>query len=171
MASVPFTVTSVGVRSTVEHFDRVTLRASNLLPVWDLAEEELLKSNERLFRSEGYGTWEPFAAETDRRQPHYDERYGADQEPGHPMMTLSGRLRAALTQRGAAGQKVVKTPRVFFFGLDGNGVAFYGRFHQTGTSKMPQRVIMRVTRTVRTRIDELIAIYVVEGRIKLGAFR
>lgn len=145
-------VNTVGVRMTARKMEERGLRAANLLPVWEVAEQTILNYERRRFDTMGFGAWAPQAAST-------IQRWGP-----HPLMDLTGKLRAALTQRGADGQRSIKTPRTFVFGIRGNGPVYYGKFHQGGTKHMPKRTIIS-WRGTRLAIEKLVADYIVEGKL------
>jgi phage gpG-like protein len=92
------------------------------------------------FESEGaYGgeKWAPLAPSTVARK-------GA----GKGILVDSGRLRASLTQETAADSIRVLLPQEMRWG----STVPYGKFHQSGTSRMPQRRVVKLPEQVKRAI-------------------
>lgn len=105
----------------------------------------------RRFESEGaYGgeKWAPLAASTLARKP-----------AGQGILVASGRLRASLTQETAADGIRQMTPQSFRWGSS----VPYGRFHQAGTSRMPQRRVVKFPESVKRAVVRELQKAMVEG--------
>jgi hypothetical protein len=95
----------------------------------DLA-DELLAGQRRHWAAPG---WVPLAASTRARKL----REGLPPQANR----ASGRLEAAMTVRGAPGQRLTITAHEVILGLDSHGAAYYGKFAQKGIGE-PKRVIL-----------------------------
>lgn len=69
------------------------------------------------------------------------------------ILRATGRLRAALTVWGFPGQRLDIGPDELVFGLDDQGPAYYGKFHQRGEG-VPKRTIVQATPNTRREVRE-----------------
>lgn len=143
-----FTVS--GHREAAQRFERLSDRLSNLRPFFDRAADVILEDNRKTWAR---STWAPLDPDTIRRKA----REGHSSKPLHE----SGTLRRALTVRGAPGQKLDIDRDKLTFGLDRNGPAYYGRFHQSGQGN-PIRKVMTVSGSLRRNLREELLDYLLE---------
>lgn len=115
------------------HFDRAIDAASDCAPAFNEMADDLANLEERRFASEGPG-WAPLSP-----------AYAARKRPQGPILTRTGRLRRSLTSRPLGVEDIGRHEATF-----GSGVE-YGVYHQRGTSKMPQRTVVRLTESDRRR--------------------
>lgn len=106
---------------TSDYLRELKVRMNNLLPVWDFAKRQLELANAENFTASGLpsGGWQ-------RRKDEY----------AWPIMRRTGRLFSDLTN--LTGPENVVTPKTAFFGTD----VEYAEFHQYGTRKMAQRLVV-----------------------------
>jgi phage gpG-like protein len=102
-------------------------RLRNLEPLWDRFEPILAQVEEEQFSTHGQGAWPPLAQSTLEQK----SRHGWPSDP----LVRTGSLKESLTNPGAAGDK---GPMRFSYGTD----VEYARYHQEGTTKMPQRQVI-----------------------------
>lgn len=112
-------------------------RATDVRPAWAAIMLRLAEAEKRQFDSEGQrasGGWAPLAASTLARK----QRLGLDPRILH----ATGRLAASLTAPLPGGDAIREAlPLEMRFGTD----VPYAGFHQTGTSRMPQRRPLETT--------------------------
>lgn len=123
----------ISIRSDVERANaKVLARLNNLKPFWDKQALPLLfQEFERMFETEGYGTWHPLS-----------ERYRARKAILYPNKTILRRtdvLYGALTRLNAIRNYYISHNNFMEFGLTGN--VEYARYHEYGTNNMPMRPI------------------------------
>ena len=132
MTQVSFEV--LGEKQVSQMLSRTTAKAADLGPYWLMVQGLLQQAIKEQFDTEGgrTGGWAPLS-----------ERYASDKVRrfgNQPILVATGALRQSLT--GGSGfiarQEGNETLR---FGTQ----LGYGRFHQTGTSSMPQRRILDLT--------------------------
>lgn len=128
-----------GVDRAMEELERRADRALASRPVMAAAVDAILDLNRARFDSQrGWARLDPATV--------------ADKGGGRPLVA-SGVLRASLTRRGAAGQRIEVT-------ADRVSVATtvpYARYHQTGTRHMPRRNLTGVDRRDLPALAELLA--------------
>ncbi len=78
--------------------------------------------------------------------------------PGRGILVRTGRLRGSLTSGGGGGIRVI-TPRR---GEIGTAVP-YARYHQSGTSRMPARPVIRLSPADREEITRVVHRYLVRA--------
>lgn len=80
--------------------------------------------------------------------------------PGRPMLVLSGRLRAAITQRGGRGAIERIKERELILGANVPVGSFnLALLHQRGTRTMPARPVMRISQPQRNRFVSILHTY------------
>lgn len=147
-------VTSVeGDEEVVAGLNRLAGRMSDLWPFWHRAARTVLRHNRKRWAS-ALG-WPRLDPDTIRRKVR--ER----KDPR--TLRATGALERALTVFGAPGQRFDPGPEEMRIGLDRQGIAFYGLFHQRGEG-VPQRVVIRKTTTMRRDVRDALRDYVL-GRV------
>lgn len=134
---------------------RAGLRADDARPVLEQIADWWMEWTEEQFITEGRrssGGWEELAPSTVR------SRGGA----AHPILVQSGRLMRELTRR----TNVHVTDSFAHLSIP-DAEDEYGRYHQTGTSKMPQRRPIEFTQADRIRMTRAIQRWVVTGELSL----
>ncbi len=132
MTQVNFEI--LGERQVSRMLSRTTDKIADLGPYWQMVTGLLQDSIKEQFNTEGgrTGGWAPLS---DRYATDKARRFGSQ-----PILVATGRLKDSLT--GGSG---------FISRQEGNeSLRFgtqlgYGTYHQTGTSKMPQRRILDLT--------------------------
>jgi len=127
-----FTFEVEGVKQFDRAFDRLGFHVKDLRPVWPYVEREMEQIMQEQFKSEGSkgrgGKWKQLSAGYAKQKA---KRWGTQ-----PILRASGALEGSLT--GKTGDSVrIATKEEYGFGTR----LFYAAFHQTGTSKMPQREV------------------------------
>jgi hypothetical protein len=119
----------------------------------------------RSYLGEAGGRWTPLAGgDTTPPTSTVAERERLGYGGAHPILWRTGALGHALAERGAAGN-------VFEVGPDRLTVGaslFYALFHQEGTSKMPARPIVGLSRTRREGIVKRLGEYVRKTVVAAG---
>lgn len=105
-------------------------KAEHTHPILSDLADELIAGERRWWRGP---RWVPLAASTRERKL----REGLSPRA----MRATGRLEAALTVRGAPGQRLDITHDSVTFGLQPGGAAYYGKFAQKGIGE-PKRVVI-----------------------------
>lgn len=110
--------------------DRFGDNISNPQPLFEAIADSFARSQEDNFSSSGavHGGWAPLS-------PRY-AAWKSARYPGAPILTLTGQLRASMTSR-PFGVEIIDSRRM----VVGTAVP-YAKYHQQGTSKMPQRKII-----------------------------
>ena len=96
-------------------------------PLWELVKPIAARVEEEQFDTQGQGAWPPLADSTLRIK-------AAGGWPADPLIR-TGDLKASLVDPGRAADT---GPRHMIYGTDTE----YARFHQEGTSRMPQRQVI-----------------------------
>lgn len=104
-----------------EYLSRIKFRMNNLIPVWELARRELAKANVENFTSGGLpsGGWA-------QRKDAY----------AWPIMRKTGRLFGDLGTLAGPANRVAPKSASFGTAIE------YAGFHQSGTTKMAQRLVV-----------------------------
>jgi phage gpG-like protein len=128
---------------TIEYLNGVQFRMNNLLPVWEFARRQLELANAANFTASGLpsGGWE-------RRKDEY----------AWPIMRRTGRLFEDLTN--LSGPSNVVSPKSASFGTD----VEYAQFHQSGTRKMAQRLVVFEPTGFGKQISKFAGEYIVTER-------
>lgn len=114
-------------RTITRYVDRI----SDFRPIWDDVAKAYFKVQEAQFDTEGHGQWVPLSSKY--------ASWKQSNAPGQGLLVLSGDLRKAAT--GKSGAVVQKSEHQLAIGFQRAG---YWRYHQTGTSRMPQRRIVEI---------------------------
>lgn len=125
-------------------------RAIDAKPAFAAIAEALLKIEERQFNSQGgtgSGGWAPLSIATLKGKK--DQRILHD--------TLD--LRNSLTRRSDSNLKLIITDSFMVFGSK----LEYAKYHQLGTSKMPQRRPVELTGTERTALTKILQRFIISG--------
>lgn len=131
---------------------RVGDRGGDARPAFELIADLWTDWNEEQFVSEGRrasGGWEPLAESTVRSKG----------SPG-PILFESGDLFRELTDR----RNITVTDSFMHLSID-DDVDEYGRYHQSGTSKIPQRRPLEFTDLDRRHMIKVIQQWVVTGTL------
>ena len=123
-------------------FDPFVKAFGDLRPDWDAVAKEFYAIEEEQFSSEGHGKWPPLS-------PRY-AAWKAAHYGGKPLLIRDGNLLAAVSGKGVKVDKQPKQLNVTFTGVP------YWRYHQEGTSKMPQRKVIDLTKENRTRLGNVV---------------
>jgi phage gpG-like protein len=140
-----FTFEVQGVRELDRTFLGVGQTISDLRPVWEYAERAFYAIEREQFASQGgagrSGKWKELSAAYAKAK--------AKAYPGMPILQRTGRLMRSLT--GNTGDSVLeKREQEFSIGSK----VPYGRYHQSGTSKMPQRSPINFSEPQRTAMQK-----------------
>ncbi len=122
-------------------FDRAFSRFGDSLesftPVWLELQKSFYRKTNKVFVSQGSsnagGAWNPLSAKYLKRKV---KKFG-----NRPILEATRKLRKSLTNPRADGSVVVIEPTEFAIGTS----LTYAKYHQFGTSKMPQRVLVAFT--------------------------
>lgn len=133
--------------------------ATDLRPLWDMIEEDLRANERKQFDTEGSHSgrgWAPLRpAYAAWKSKHY---------PGNRILVRTGRLRLAAT--GVGGElEIKKAQREFIWRL----LVPYAKFHQAGTSRMPQRRPVDLSDARRRSWTKMLQRHLVEARNKAFA--
>lgn len=107
----------------------------NLGPLWDLFADVMEDVEEEQWSSRGHGQWAPLAASTLAKKTNPD------------ILVESGDLKDSLTDRGRA---MDAGPMSMIWGTD----VSYAGYHQDGTPKMPQRMLIDIQLADRRRFEQ-----------------
>ena len=132
--------------------ERFGENVSNAEPIFDEIADDFAAHQEANFRSSGglHGGWMPLS-------PRY-AAWKSLRYPGAPILTLTGRLRATMTQRPLGVERI--TSRSMEIGTD----VPYAKYHQQGTRRMPQRkIINKPTRGELKTYGSILHRYAFEG--------
>jgi phage gpG-like protein len=135
---------------------RFSQRAIDAAPAFELIADDMRDINEAQFESEGArgsGGWAPLAAST----VAYKAMEGLDPRILHATLAL----RNSLTQKDDSNAQWLIDPLGIFFRSD----VEYGAFHQSGTSKMPQRRPVEFTEVDRQHFVTQLQRYIVHGEL------
>jgi phage gpG-like protein len=141
---VNFNFTIEGEEQVGRMLSRVTDKIDDLAPFWEAAGSMLVTTVGEQFDTQGgrTGGWAPLS-------PQYAidkaRKYGSQ-----PILVASGAMRASLM--GGSGNISRQIPEGLVFGTD----VSYARYHQTGTSRMPQRRILDLTSDDRRAMMKLL---------------
>jgi len=123
---------------------RTTEKLEDLGPFWDAAGDMLITTMEAQFSSEGgrTGGWAPLSS---RYAVDKARKYGSQ-----PILVASGGMRQSLV--GGPGNISRQEQGGLLFGTE----VKFARYHQSGTSRMPQRRILDLTDQDRRSIMKLL---------------
>ncbi len=143
MVQIDFNV--LGERQVSRMLSRTTDKAADLGPYWQMVQGLLEESVGKQFDTQGgrTGGWAPLSA-----------RYAADKSRrfgSQPILVATGALKESLTG-GSGGIARQEGNTSLRFGTQ----LGYGRFHQTGTSNMPQRRILDLTNDDRRTMMKML---------------
>jgi phage gpG-like protein len=140
------------VDDAVSHLLAVGARANNPERAFRAIADDLMADERRRFATRGFGRWQPDAPSTIKRKGN------------NKVLEQSGRLRRALTERSAPGQRLDISRTEMTFGLTPGGAAYYGRFHQQGKG-VPKRQLVpdRPSPALRTKITGRVRSFIVTG--------
>ncbi|WP_040457273.1 phage virion morphogenesis protein [Kribbella catacumbae] len=127
-------------------------RPEDARPVWDALADRFATIERRQFKSEGKyasGGWAPLS-------PQY-AKWKAKRHPGAKILHLTGDLERSLTQR-PFGVEVIERHSMAI----GSNVP-YGKYHQNGTDRMPQRRPVEFTEAERARWVRTLQRYLMTG--------
>ena len=143
---VGFSFTVEGEEQVGRMLSRTTDRLDDLRPFLGAAAGFMAVAMEKQFNSEGgrTGGWAPLS---DRYAADKAERWGA-----RPILVASGAMRDSLTGSGSGSVRRE---------IGGDSLEFgtsvpYASYHQTGTSRMPQRRILDLTEDDRRGLMKLL---------------
>lgn len=106
-------------------------RVSDLRVAFKLIQNDWIKANKAQFSLKGSGQYPPLSdAYSDQKFLDVGDK---------PILVRTGRLRDSLSQRGGTADTISRVGKITM--VLGTRVP-YGRFHQTGTEKMPMRKIL-----------------------------
>lgn len=158
------------VQAKVRQFATWGANIETLEPVMEQIGEDILADNAMQFLTEGdfyrgsmiaqlvAPKWQPLAASTVR------DRVRRGYEGDHPILWRTGELAASLSERGAAGNIFETSKR----GLRVGTSIPYASFHEYGTSRMPPRPLVGLTRNRSQAIVRAVGDYVREQARQAG---
>lgn len=129
-------------------------RLEDATPAFDAVAEELVVDNRAQFASEGQfasNGWSPLS-------PKYRD-WKMKRYPGKPILELTGALKESLTERPFGVERINKMSMSV-----GTGVP-YSRFHQNGTSSMPQRRPVELTGERRNSMTKTLQRFLATGSL------
>ena len=129
-------------------------RADDFKPVFRWAHRELMRANAANFMSEGAASGRPWKALDGKYARWKLENFGP-----RPILILSGSLQSSLTNLRGYPNEIDKKSAVF-----GTDIP-YAKYHQTGTSRMPQREVVYVPPLFAQAIGLRIANHIVYGKL------
>lgn len=127
-------------------------RADNFKSVFRWAQRELERANRANFASQGAASGKPWMP--------LDNEYARWKLANHgalPILVVSGTLKDSLTRLRGAPNEIDKKSAVF-----GTNVP-YAKFHQSGTSKMPQRKVVFVPPLFAASLAQKVGRHIVYG--------
>lgn len=137
---IPLTFT-VGTQVIERKLVNFGVRIEDMSPVWEQIGEDLLADFASNFADEGgvfgqgaWAQWAPLAQSTiaDRLRRGYD---------AGPILERTGQLRQSTTERGTPGNVFIVAAN----GVEVGTLTPYAKYHQSGTRRMPKRVIVGLT--------------------------
>ena len=148
MASIKITVDA---KKAIARMVVMKKRANDMRPVLWRAKQWLRFANEENFRQAGLpsGGWSPL-------DPEYSAWKNL-REPGAGTMIRTGRLFRSLTSLDAPPNKIDIMEATFGTKVE------YAKFHQYGTTRMPQRKVVYEPLGFASRFGEVAATYVCHG--------
>jgi phage gpG-like protein len=132
--------------------ERFTGNIGDASPAWEAIADDFLDVEAGQFRSEGgrgSGGWSPLT-------PRYGA-WKATHFPGRPILVREGDLEHSLTHGPEI--RIISARRMEL----GSAVP-YGRYHQSGTPRMPRRRPIDLTEADRRRWVRILQRWIVEGR-------
>lgn len=148
---------AANVDGAVLRLDSVGRRMVDARPAFRTIARDLMAGERQRFDTEGFGRWPRLDPDTIRRK----RRSGQSDR----VLEASGRLRRALTSPGAPGQRLDIDRDQLRFGLQPNGAAYYGRFHQVGKG-VPKRRVVGVTPRQRVKISGNLRDWILTGNAR-----
>lgn len=133
--------------------ERFALGAADASPAWNALADRFVALERRQFRSEGRafsGGWSPLS-------PKY-AAWKARHYPGKPILERTGELLRSLTERPLDVEVILPDRMVI-----GSAVT-YGRYHQNGTPRMPQRRPVELSEAERREWVKVIQRFIVTGK-------
>ena len=136
-----------GDRQISRRFTSAAATLKDARPAWHRIVDLLLDEEAKQFDTEGghaSSGWTPLAPSTVAAK----QALGLDPRILH----ATGRLRESLTERGAPDQTVILAPAFMVFG----STVPYGKYHQTGGGRLPQRKPFELTDRARREAVRII---------------
>jgi hypothetical protein len=149
---VNVSVTGVGPQAL--RLRNLSARMLDARPVFPAVARILMADERARFDTRGFGRWPALDPDTIRRKHARGQ--------SERVLQATGRLKAALTVMHAPGQRLDIDRLELRFGIDRQGDAYYGQFHQGGHG-VPKRTIISVTPRLRTQISGRVRQFVVRG--------
>lgn len=146
MAGFVLSLTVDGIPQILTAFSRWGEYADDLSPAFEEITSTFTDQIEPTwFDTEGQGTWAPL-----------NPRYAAQKErrwPGRPILVASGALLESVT--GGTGFVKIITPTALALGTN----IPYAIYHQRGTTYMPRRAVIDLSKENRTVISKIVQRY------------
>ena len=140
-------------------FTRFVSDLTDLRPVLEEVVDALIETFRDAFRTEGSSSGSSWAPLSEAYRRAKARRY-----PGRTILIRRGTLYSSLVEGGAGGIREVRSK----YAAIGTAVP-YARYHQSGTSRMPARPIIRVSAEDRNEITRIVHRYLVKsaaGRLR-----
>jgi phage gpG-like protein len=139
-------------------FSRFAEYATDMREAWDDIEQDFIEGERRQFASQGRsgsGGWAPL---NPRYAAYKRKKYGS-----RGILVATGRLRSAAI--GGSELRRRKEKKL----LELEITTPYARFHQAGTSRMPQRRVIELTTAQKRTWGKIVQKHLVEARNKAFA--
>ena len=146
-----------GVDRVAQKLDGVRERLyGDLTPVWEYAHAAFMLEEEAEFKTQGahFGqVWEPLSAAYAKRKPQPPPPYG--------ILYRHGRLLNSLVQKDHPDHVMEMGRDYAVFGTR----VPYGKWHQQGTDRLPQRSFVKVRETFRKLMVRALIGYALRGTV------
>lgn len=138
-------------------------RLSDMRPMANPWDWRLRASTEKHFAQEGThkGKWDELKQSTQIQRERLARQYGWNITGAHPILVRSQRLKSSLIRRTDSDHILEAHPKYIDFGSK----VEYAIYHQTGTSKMAQRLMVGIDAKTFSRMIQDLRTFLTEGRV------
>lgn len=160
------TLSFQGLPKRIEQFNAMRVRALDMRPVFELGHTMFMTEEAAQFQSQGaYLTgqpWQPLSPKYAARRLHEIQSYLATGAPTQPFGILrrTGRLLGSLVQSGSPEHVNVIQLQSAAYG----STVPYGIFHQRGSARLPQRIVIKVRKRFAQLLKKAQLAYLLSGR-------
>lgn len=145
-----FTITIEGTAVIDRTLARYVNAMTDATPAFEAIGDQFAEAERAIFLQQGPG-WAPLS-------PRY-AAYKAKHWPNMPILTRSGKLQQSLTSRPFGHEQITAKSGEYGTAVD------YAKYHQHGTTKMPQRRPVNIPETTRNAMAKTMQRYLTTGQV------